>query len=313
MPFHLEDGRVYRFISQYNKGVIELLEPTKVAVIKEPTGSKWQQWKAIKVDCFWKFESVAATGYYLGFDRSTRAKNGLKIIGTSNKDAIWYVTIGKNIKYPNTLQLCIPYTKYVLDTDAHNKNLESVDLQLWEDSQTWKEWNRSNQVWILDQDIEPAVPCVNGGVYHIQNVQTGTVIHFESHTGNVRSHHYNEGRNQLWEATRAGSDESLWSFKNILNGRYLSIGGDIAELDQPIIGSNGPFRWRLVPSALNSSHFELYVPHVDLSMDVKDLSSASGAKIKLSSPSRDRLWRFEKVAIPNQNMPLWAQEYPGAG
>ncbi|TFK24148.1 hypothetical protein FA15DRAFT_669805 [Coprinopsis marcescibilis] len=308
-PIDLKDGNVYRLVSPYNKYVIELHELKKVPVINNPTGSQWQQWKAIKVYSLWKFESVAVPGLYLGLDRSETVKNGVTVSITPNQDFLWDVTSDVHPACPNALRLRIPHMKHVLEFEL-NGTLASHKLQLIEC------YKGVHQCWIIDEDIEPAIPCINGSVYHIQNVRTETVVHFEPHTGNVRGYHYNEGRNQLacqWEAIRAGSDESLWSFKNILNGQYLGISGDVAEPGKLIIGSKIPFKWRLVPNALNSNHFELYVPHVDLSMDIKDLSNAPGTEINLSKPCRDRHWRFEKVDIPNRNLPLWAQEYPGAG
>ncbi|TFK24145.1 hypothetical protein FA15DRAFT_694594 [Coprinopsis marcescibilis] len=305
MPTQLEDGKVYRIVSLVSKGVVELHERTRAAVVNEPNGSQWQQWKAIKVDEHWRFESVAASGIYLGIDRSKKAAGGVIVVGTPNRGSVWHLKCDEDRKHQNAIKLFIPYTRNVLDVVSGS--VESTKIHLFNSH------NGANQSWILDQNIEPATPCVNGRIYYIQNVQTETVAYFESHTGNVRGYHYSEGRNQLWEAILADLDESLWSFKNILNGRYLAIGGDIAEQGQSIIVSEKPFRWKLIPNALNSEQLELHVPNVDLSLDIKDLSRAPGAEIVLSQPSRERLWRFEKVNIPNQNLPLWAQEYPGAG
>ncbi|TFK24163.1 hypothetical protein FA15DRAFT_431930 [Coprinopsis marcescibilis] len=189
-----------------------------------------------------------------------------------------------------------------------------------------------NQIWVVDHFPDFVEPCVNESVYKIVNIQSGTVAHVEA-SGSVKGYEYNEGRNQLvslfnwscvahlkfvdlraseWEAIQQSSNPFLCSFKNILNGLYLSINGEFADNDTHIVATEHEFKWRLVVDPFNRDIYEIYVPYVNLSVDLQDDSKDPGTLIRLSNPKRAFHWRFEKVDIANRSAPVWETEYPGA-
>ncbi|TFK24164.1 hypothetical protein FA15DRAFT_641439 [Coprinopsis marcescibilis] len=301
----LENGKVYRFVSPRFRAVLELEDRTKRVVLNDFTGSSWQQWKAIKAGGLWKFSNVAS-GLYLGTDFAYSPSNGVELFGTANDEFVWQLKLATSTDHPTALKLFVPYTQLGLDASAAHGSVPGGKVHFWDlgDCQT-------NQIWIVDRLVDPIVPCVQGSIYKISNVQSGTVAHIESN-GNVRGYEYNEGRNQLWEAIHESSNPYLWSFKNIFNGLYLGIKGDLAKKDTHIVGTKKAFKWRLVVDSFDSNKFQIYAPHVNLSIDLHNNLKDPGTLMHLWSPIRDRHWRFEKVDVPDRSLPVWASEYPGA-
>ncbi|EAU89034.1 hypothetical protein CC1G_10003 [Coprinopsis cinerea okayama7 len=297
MPVPITEGTIYRFVNIQFAATLELDPRGQRTVLNDFTGTGYQQWEARRgIAGYWKFRNVA-TGLNLGFDVGRIAENGTLTIGTA-AEFLWEVR-QVNAEGRQCLHLLVPNTIYALEGSYPQRAEAAFPFN---NVQVWEYWKGPNQTWFLDAKVDQGPPCVSGSIYKILSSNGSSVVHLEDDTGNVSGYRYNEGRNQLWEATAYENEKYMWSFKNVSNGHYLSISGTAKEGTR-IIGSPTPFVWYIAPDSMITGAFRMFVPYTKMNVDLHMGNSSPGTVIHLYKRAAKKYWRFQKVGSSDDSHP----------
>ncbi|KAF5328523.1 hypothetical protein D9611_014373 [Ephemerocybe angulata] len=238
-------------------------------------------WEAAFVDGLWTFKNIE-TGRYLGHVLDVVIKQS-EDIKTTTHPFIWQVKRDVN----GWLKLSVPYTNFVLDMEINERRKVM----------TCNSHGQSNQRWILNPDKPLQFPIEPGTIYKIICSEAGTVVNLDD-SGVVSGHHYNEGRNQKWEAIPTNSD--TWLFKNHFSGKYLGIWVDLPANGTLVGGTDNPFAWDVIPKYVNGklcnrNSVILRVPSTELHLDLRYQKKDPGTRIQLWWNVVNSYWILSKV------------------
>ncbi|KAH6880333.1 hypothetical protein BKA70DRAFT_1343754 [Coprinopsis sp. MPI-PUGE-AT-0042] len=260
------------------------------AVINQFVGSKFQQWKIAKaVGQSYTIRNVG-TQMYLGMSVGERVRDGYKLVEVEHAFP-WDIRPEDYIGRATGVFLYVPYTGHVIDMYSVGEPIPGASVildALQEDCE---------QMWWLTKDLHLATQRAlqSGASYKIKRVECQIAITIDE----GRAVCFREGDAVDLQEFIPIETEQGWAFQAAESALYLGlptlVGPFPDEIQVTLVEK--AFTWIVLPSAIYTHEFKLWVPYTSYVIDSCSLEPQNNSPVHVCEmrSGNCQWWTFEPV------------------